>query len=120
MTEWIYFLHPPRDDFAATMTEEERAAFAEHFEWLARLMADGVLESDGAIEEGQYAFWGHEHLFGKHNISGFQDTVGAKIFSGVQTTLGTAGSVPSAHSPGIALQYMHCDKSSDVAYPARN
>ena len=43
MTEWIYFLHPPRDDFAATMTEEERAAFAEHFEWLARLMADGVL-----------------------------------------------------------------------------
>ena len=43
MTEWIYFLHPPRDDFAATMTEEERAAFVEHFEWLARLMADGVL-----------------------------------------------------------------------------
>jgi uncharacterized protein YciI len=43
VTEWIYFLHPPRDDFAATMTEEERAAFAEHFEWLARLMADGVL-----------------------------------------------------------------------------
>jgi hypothetical protein len=83
------------------------------------LMADGVLESDGAIEEGQYAFWGHEHLFGKHNISGFQDTVGAKIFSGVQTAIGTAGSVPSAHSPGIALQYMHCDKSSDVAYPAR-
>ena len=43
MTEWIYFLHPPRDDFAATMTEEERVAFAEHAEWLARLLADGVL-----------------------------------------------------------------------------
>lgn len=84
------------------------------------LTADGVLESDGAIEEGQYAFWGHEHLFGKHNISGFQDTVGAKLFTGVQTALGTSGSVPSAHSPGIALQYMHCDKSSDVAFPARN
>ena len=25
------------------MTEEERVVFAEHFEWLARLMADGVL-----------------------------------------------------------------------------
>jgi uncharacterized protein YciI len=25
------------------MTDEERAAFAEHAEWLARLMADGVL-----------------------------------------------------------------------------
>jgi hypothetical protein len=84
------------------------------------LMADGVIESDGAVEEGQYAFWGHEHLFGKHNISGFQDTVGTKIFNGVKTTLGTAGSDPTAHSPGIALQYMHCDKSSDVAYPARN
>jgi hypothetical protein len=83
------------------------------------LTADGVMESDGAIEEGQYYFWGHEHLFGKHNISGYQDTVGGKILAGVKTAIGTSGSVPSAHSPGIALQYMHCDKSSDIAYPAR-
>jgi hypothetical protein len=27
MAEWIYFLHPPRDNFAETMTDEERAAF---------------------------------------------------------------------------------------------
>lgn len=26
MTEWIYFIHPPRDDFAATMTDDEQAA----------------------------------------------------------------------------------------------
>ena len=84
------------------------------------LTADGVFETDGAIEEGQYAFWGHEHVFGKHNISGFQDTVGGKLFTGVQTALGTSGSNPAAHSAGIALQYMHCDKSSDVAYPTRN
>ena len=84
------------------------------------LTADGVLESDGAIEEGQYAFWGHEHVFGKHNISGFQDTAGTKLFNGIKTSIGTAGSDPTAHSPGISLQYMHCDKSSDVAYPARN
>jgi len=25
MAEWIYFIHPPRDDFAATMTADERA-----------------------------------------------------------------------------------------------
>ena len=43
MAEWIYFLHPPRDNFAATMTEEEQAAFAAHAEWLGRLLADGVL-----------------------------------------------------------------------------
>jgi hypothetical protein len=84
------------------------------------LTADGVFETDGAIEEGQYAFWGHEHVFGKHNISGFQDTVGTKLFTGIQTALGTAGSNPAAHSAGIALTYMHCDKSSDVAYPTRN
>ena len=43
MPEFVYFLHPPRDDFAATMTAEERAAFAAHGQWLARLHADGVL-----------------------------------------------------------------------------
>ena len=43
MAEWIYFLHPPRDDFAATMTDEKQAAFAAHGEWLAKLLADGVL-----------------------------------------------------------------------------
>ena len=43
MAEWIYFLHAPRDDFAATMTQEEQAAFGAHAGWLARLLADGVL-----------------------------------------------------------------------------
>ena len=43
MAEWIYFLHPPRDNFAATMTAEEKAAFADHAEWLATLLDDGVL-----------------------------------------------------------------------------
>jgi uncharacterized protein YciI len=43
MAEWIYFLHPPREDFAATMTDQERAAFAAHAQWLGRLLADGVL-----------------------------------------------------------------------------
>jgi uncharacterized protein YciI len=43
MAEWIYFLHPPREDFAATMTDEERVAWAAHFERLQRLLQDGVL-----------------------------------------------------------------------------
>jgi uncharacterized protein YciI len=43
MSEWIYFLHPPRDDFAATMTEKEGEVWAEHFEHLKRLVADGIL-----------------------------------------------------------------------------
>ena len=43
MSSWIYFLHPPRPDFAATMTDDEGAAFSEHFDYLQRLLADGVL-----------------------------------------------------------------------------
>lgn len=43
MAEWIYFLHPPREEFAATMTEAEAEVFGEHFAHLERLLADGVL-----------------------------------------------------------------------------
>src|SRR5207248_7754934 len=43
MAEWIYFIHPPRDNFAATMTDDEKFTWAEHFQRLQRLMADGVL-----------------------------------------------------------------------------
>jgi uncharacterized protein YciI len=43
VAEWIAFLHPPRDDFAATMTDEERAVWGVHFERLERLTAEGVL-----------------------------------------------------------------------------
>jgi uncharacterized protein YciI len=43
VAEWIYFLHPPRESFAATMTEDERAVWGTHFEHLTALHADGVL-----------------------------------------------------------------------------
>ena len=43
MAEWIYFIHTPRDDFAATMTGDERRVWGEHFERLKRLLAEGTL-----------------------------------------------------------------------------
>jgi uncharacterized protein YciI len=43
MAEWIYFIHPPREDFAATMTPEEKADWGDHFQRLQRLLAEGVL-----------------------------------------------------------------------------
>ena len=43
MPEWIYFLHPPREDFAATMTPAEQDVFGRHFAYLPRLLADGTL-----------------------------------------------------------------------------
>ena len=43
MSEWIYFIHPPRDDFAATMTEEEIAVWGVHFERFERMLAEGSI-----------------------------------------------------------------------------
>src|SRR4051794_5772738 len=43
MAEWIYFIHPLRDNFAATMTDEEKGVWAVHFERLERLYAEGVI-----------------------------------------------------------------------------
>ncbi len=60
MTEWICFLHAPRENFAATMTEHEQQAFAEHFARLQRLLADGVLvlagPTLGAVNTGIMIF----------------------------------------------------------------
>jgi uncharacterized protein YciI len=43
VSEWIYFLHPPRDNLAETMTDEENAAFADHFRRFQQMLRDGVL-----------------------------------------------------------------------------
>jgi uncharacterized protein YciI len=43
MGEWIYFIHAPREDFAATMTDEEKRVWGEHAERLDRMLADGTL-----------------------------------------------------------------------------
>lgn len=41
MGEWIYFIHAAREDFAATMTDEERLVWDEHAELLQRRLNDG-------------------------------------------------------------------------------
>jgi uncharacterized protein YciI len=43
MPDWIYFIHPPRENFAATMTDAERQVWSEHAERLQRLLDEGVL-----------------------------------------------------------------------------
>lgn len=43
MGEWIYFIHPPREDFAETMTEEEQSIWSVHFERFERELAAGRL-----------------------------------------------------------------------------
>jgi uncharacterized protein YciI len=43
MAEWIYFIHTPRENFAATMTGEELAVWEAHVGHLQRLLAEGTL-----------------------------------------------------------------------------
>jgi uncharacterized protein YciI len=43
MPEWIYFIHPPRANFAATMSAEEESVWSVHFERLKRLHAEGTI-----------------------------------------------------------------------------
>ena len=43
MPAWIYFIHPPRQDFADTMTEEEDAVWSAHFQRLKQMKIDGTL-----------------------------------------------------------------------------
>jgi uncharacterized protein YciI len=48
MSTWVYFLHPPRENFATTMTNDEVSAWNQHFEWLAGLLSEGRLVLAGA------------------------------------------------------------------------
>lgn len=41
LSEWIYFIHPPREDFAATMTDDEKAVWSIHVERFERELAEG-------------------------------------------------------------------------------
>lgn len=43
MPTWVYFLHPPRDRFIETITEEEAALMGAHAAYLEQQLTDGVL-----------------------------------------------------------------------------
>ena len=48
MSTWVYFLHPPRENFAASMTADEVAAWNRHFGWLEGMDAEHRLVLAGA------------------------------------------------------------------------
>lgn len=41
METWIYFINPPRDDFAETMTPAEEEAWGRHWARIQRLYLEG-------------------------------------------------------------------------------
>ena len=81
---------------------------------------DGVTQNNNNIENGSYWFWGHEHLYGKNQISGIQDTVGGVVFKAVQSKLLSLnlGVAAGGHDAAIPYDLMFVSKSSDVAFPS--
>ena len=56
MPDWVYFIHPPRENFGDTMTPAEEEVWDRHFARLQQLLADGTLvlagPTLGAINTG--------------------------------------------------------------------
>jgi hypothetical protein len=82
------------------------------------LTLNGVAESNGAIEEGQYNYWNYERLYGRVGISGFAATYGSSLAAAVPTQLG--GANPAANDGSIQLGFMHASKPSDIGDPFHN
>lgn len=48
MDAWLYFIHPPRENFIETISAEEAAVMSgPHSDYLAQLFADGILVMAG-------------------------------------------------------------------------
>jgi hypothetical protein len=81
------------------------------------LTENGVMESDGAIEEGQYSFWGYENMYGQPNIVGtYAETAGNAIYYAVEGTLPATANV-AGHDVGINVAFMNAQKLTDFSYP---
>lgn len=84
------------------------------------LTEDGVLESNAAVENGQYTYWGYENLYGRNGISGFQDTDGNIFYNSLLFQLSTLGVTPTGHDAGIPIGRMNCNKATDFSFPSHN
>jgi hypothetical protein len=84
------------------------------------MTVDGVLSSNGAIENGSWWYWGHEHLYGRFQINGTALTVGNLVYKGVVKTVASQGfgNNPAGHDAGIQTGLMNVVKGSDVAFPS--
>jgi hypothetical protein len=70
------------------------------------LSYDGVTESTGAVENGQYTFWAYEHLY--YNSSALTSAAGQAFLTNVGNDLRTTTDVQQS---GIPLQSMNVERS---------
>lgn len=79
------------------------------------LTLNGVAESTAAVTQGQYSFWGNEHIYQNANpISAAASTVYTSLTSGGKIN----AAVDGTHE--IALSAMQASKTTDLADPTHN
>jgi hypothetical protein len=106
------------------------------------LTLDGVAENDENVINGEYSFWGHEHLYGAPGQSstspggvvanvldggvvndsiytGWTPTTGALEESFQSPASGGNENPPTAQSLAVDPGLMACDKPSDAGYPSQ-
>ena len=89
---------------------------------------NGVYESDAAVENGSYTFWGYEHIFGtvSQSPTSTAGTAGQNISNAVKayvlahygTATGAVGPTYSAQSPLIPISLLQITRSGDGGFPA--
>ncbi len=73
---------------------------------------NGIPYSPTAVEEGQYSFWGYEHLMYRQGYGGLQQTVTDLISA--KLVAADAAVIPSGSvAPGILLGSMHVQRFTD-------
>lgn len=90
---------------------------------------NGVYESDANVINGNYTFWGSEHILGQHGQTGNGAAAGADIFAGIHAYLvhngaGTVGgnlSTTPLQSPLIPTELMEVNRGkADSGYPTQD
>jgi len=93
------------------------------------LSYNGVYESDSAVENGSYTFWGYEHIFGTVGQSSSSEAgqVGTAIVAGIKsyltsngsgTATGAVGPTYTAQSSLIPIPLLQITRSGDGGFPA--
>jgi hypothetical protein len=76
------------------------------------LTYNGVAFSQTAVEQGQYTFWGYEHLGRVGNLDN-NNTSGGKLFFANQLVAGLLGSSDATLSPNVKFGNMAVSRSAD-------
>jgi len=78
------------------------------------LTYNGIAFSQTAVEQGQYTFWGYEHLDYAGTLDG-NNTSGGKLFFANQIKAGLLGETDTQLSPSCKLGNMKVSRASDGA-----